>query len=132
MKYLLDTNTLIYAYRGQGKCRDALAQSRSEELVLSSIVVFEVEYGIAKSTNPERLRTYLRQMQERCVQLDWCGASARAAAHLRANLERQGQMIGHYDLLIAGCALAHDLIVVTRNVREFGRVPDLHIENWYD
>lgn len=131
-QYLLDTNTLIYAYRGQGRCREQLALARPADLALSSVVVFEIEYGLAKSTNPVRLRTYLTQVQARCAALNWCEQSATKSAQLRAHLERQGQVIGPYDLLIAGSALAHNLTLVTHNTREFERVPGLRLEDWYD
>ena len=58
--------------------------------------------------------------------------SAKAAGLLRSSLEGKGNLIGPYDLLIAGIALAHNLTVITRNTREFARVPGLRVENWYE
>lgn len=58
--------------------------------------------------------------------------SARQAAKTQAHLERCVTPIGNLDTLIAGIALAHDLTLVTHNTREFDRVPDLRVENWYD
>ena len=59
-------------------------------------------------------------------------ACAQAAAKVRAYLESQDTPIGPIDTMIAGTALAHDLTVVTRNVREFSHVPGLKVENWYE
>jgi tRNA(fMet)-specific endonuclease VapC len=101
-------------------------------LAISSILVYEIEYGLVKSSNPDRLRTFLSQVQQRYVALDMCSKSAVKAGQLRGYLEQQGQIIGPYDLLIAGIAVAHDLTIVTRNTREFERVPGLRVENWYD
>lgn len=58
--------------------------------------------------------------------------SAEAAGLLRSSLESKGNLIGSYDLLIAGIAIAHNLTAITRNTREFARVPGLRVENWYD
>lgn len=131
-KYLLDTNILLYAYRNQGQCRVKLAQTPTADVAINSILVYEIEYGLLKSNNPNRLRTFLSLMQQRHVTLDMCTQSAVKAGQLRALLESQGQIIGPYDMLIAGIALAHDLTIVTRNTREFERIPGLRVENWYD
>lgn len=131
-KYLLDTNILLYAYRNQGQCRTRLAATPTADLAISSVLVYEIEYGLVKSNNPKRLRTFLSLMQQQYVTLDMCTLGAVKAGQLRAFLESQGQIIGPYDLLIAGIALSHDLTIVTRNTREFERVPGLRVENWYE
>ena len=131
-RYLLDTNILLYAYRDQGQCRARLAQTPSDDLAISSILVYEIEYGLVKSNNPNRLRTFLSQIQLRYTIFDVCVESAIKAGQIRGHLEQRGQIIGPYDLLIAGIALAHDLTVVTRNTREFERVAGLQVENWYE
>jgi tRNA(fMet)-specific endonuclease VapC len=131
-RYLLDTNILLYAYKDQGQCRTRLAQTPADDLAISSILVYEIEYGLVKSSNPDRLRTFLSQVQQRYVALDMCSKSAVKAGQLRGYLEQQGQIIGPYDLLLAGIAVAHDLTIVTRNTREFERAPGLRVENWYD
>lgn len=132
MKYLLDTNILIYAFKGQGHCRERLAQTQGEDLCLSTVTVFELEYGLAKSTAPARLRHYLDGMTQRCHLLDMHPEAAQHAAAVRAFLEKQGQPIGTCDLLIAGTALAHGLTLVTHNTREFSRVPGLQLEDWFE
>ena len=129
--YLLDSNTLIYGYREQGQCRARMEAVGAASIVLTSVVVFEIEYGIAKSSNPRRLRNYLDGLTHQCMLLAWDNACAAAAAGIRATLERQGRPIGHYDTLIAGCAMAHDLTVVTHNTREFSRIAGLRVEDWY-
>ncbi len=130
--FLLDTNILLYAFKGTGKCREHIARVPPQTLALSSITVFEIEFGLAKSTNPDLLRKFLDGVQKRSQLLDLDRASATHAGQLRAHLARLGQPIGPYDLLIAGTALAHNMTLVTRNTREFERVPGLRVENWYD
>ena len=131
-KFLLDTNILLYAFKGQGKCRELINLSPSQSLAISSITVFEIEFGLAKSTNPSHLGAFLAGLQKRCQLLDLDGPSAVQAGRLRAHLASSGRPIGPYDLLIAGIALAHDITLVTRNTREFERVPGLKIENWFE
>ncbi len=130
--YLLDTNILIYAYRHLGGCRERLEAQSASDLSICAINIAEIEYGIAKSSRPEGLRLFLSNIQARYALQPMSVEAACQAGQLRAVLERQGQPIGAYDLLIAGVALANKLTVVTRNVREFARVPNLKVENWYD
>ena len=130
--YLLDTNILIYAYRHLGRCRERLETQSASDLSICAINIAEIEYGIAKSSRPEGLRLFLSNIQARYALQPMSVEAACQAGQLRAVLERQGQPIGAYDLLIAGVALANNLTVVTRNVREFARVPNLKVENWYD
>ncbi|MEO6322373.1 MAG: type II toxin-antitoxin system VapC family toxin [Polaromonas sp.] len=130
--YLLDTNILIYAYRHLGGCRERLDAQSASDLSICAINIAEIEYGIAKSSRPEGLRLFLSNIQARYALQPLSVEAACQAGQLRAVLERQGQPIGAYDLLIAGVALANNLTVVTRNVREFARVPNLKVESWYD
>ena len=130
--YLLDTNTLIYAYRNLGNCRAKLEAYQPSEICICPISVAEIEYGIAKSVRPEALRLFLADIQNRYALQAISYAAASQAGQLRAVLDRQGMPIGPYDLLIAGVALANDLTLVTRNTREFSRVPKLKLDSWYD
>ena len=131
MKYLLDTNILVYAYQNRGGCRQRLDQHDATRVHICPINVFEIERGIAKSVRPQALRLFLSDTLARYVQAPLDIAAAQHAGQLRATLERQGQPIGPYDLLIAGIALAHDLTLVTHNTAEFARVPSLKLEDWY-
>lgn len=129
---LLDTNILIYAHKGQGRCREYIEAAGPEALAISTISLYELEYGLAKSGAPQRLRMFLQGITQRSRTLDLDAAAAAQAGRLRAQLESRGQVIGPYDLLIAGTALAHDLTLVTRNTREFSRIQALRLQNWYD
>jgi len=103
---------------------------RPEDIAISSITVAELEYGVAKSRrqaqNKESLVRFLRYFEL----LDFDQASAEHYGTIRASLEESGHPIGPMDMLIAAEARAYDLIVVTDNVREFERVPNLTVENW--
>ncbi len=132
MSLLLDTNILIYAYRNQGRCRARLDAQAPDTVFLSAISALEMELGLAKSARPDAMQRFWQDALERHRLLAFDLEASRHAGRLRAHLETAGTPIGPYDLQIAGIALAHGLTVVTRNTREFARVPGLRVENWYD
>jgi len=129
--YLLDTNTLIYFFKGQGSVAEHLLALSPQQIAIPSIVLFELEYGIARSSSPEKRASQLKELVSLIQVLPFTSKEAQMAAQLRAELARTGQPIGPFDVLIAGTALAHQAILVTRNEKEFGRVSGLKIENWY-
>ena len=130
--YLLDTNTLIYFFKQQGQVATHLKNTDASQIAIPSVVLFELEYGVLRSTRPEAQRKGMDAALRayRVVGLDY--NSAKSAAWIKHTLEVGGTPIGHLDQLIAGIALANDLTLVTRNTREFARVPGLKVENWYD
>jgi tRNA(fMet)-specific endonuclease VapC len=129
--FLLDTNILVYAYRNQGACRQRLEAADVRQVYLCSINVFEIERGIAKSQRPQALQLFLDDALARFPMLTLDIAASQCAARVRSHLEAREQMIGPYDVLIAGIALAHQCTLVTRNTAEFSRIDGLNVENWY-
>lgn len=130
--YLLDSNILIYWFKGLGNVARNIERHPAHTIKIPTPALFELEYGTAKSAKPQQQRLKIDQVM-RCFEimpLDY--ASAKQAGLLRGSLEGQAATIGPYDLLIAGIAIANQFIVVTRNQREFARVPNLKVENWYD
>ena len=131
MQYLLDTNICIYIIKGQPEA--TIARFRREPLNsigISSITLAELQYGIAKSAFPERNKSALGKFLLPLIVLPFDSAASQHYGSLRAELERQGKPIGALDMLIAAHALSENLIVVTNNETEFGRVPGLRMENW--
>jgi len=131
MKYFLDTNICIYVMNKRPAAIIAkFSEFPPQEIAISVIVVSELQYGVAKSSRPQRnqqlLDAFLRPFQ--IVPYD--KAAAHAYGTIRATFEKKGQPIGQEDLLIAAHALAADLTLVTNNEAEFRRIPDLRIENW--
>ncbi|MBI5895891.1 MAG: type II toxin-antitoxin system VapC family toxin [Desulfobacterales bacterium] len=129
--YILDTNTLIYFFKGIGNISKHLLAQEPTNIGIPSVVLFEIESGIAKSISPEKR---LRQMQSltSVVHILPLGKEeASCAALIRAKLEAQGQPIGPYDLLIAGTAMANKGILITHNIKEFCRIDTLQVEDWY-
>lgn len=129
--YLLDTNTLIYVFKNEGNVAQQLLRKSRFDIVIPILAVYELEVGIAKSQAPERRRQQLAQLLEWVRVIPLGLEEARQAAHARALLEQQGAPIGPIDVLIAGMALAQAAILVTRNTREFRRIPSLQVEDWY-
>ena len=131
MKYLLDTNTLIYYFKGLGNVKERLLVCQPSEIVLSSVVYYELQVGILKSTSPQKRIAQLAILKNQVSWVDFDEKSAEATARIRVELERIGKPIGSYDVQIAGMAVANDLILVTHNTGEFGRVSGLKLEDWF-
>lgn len=129
--YLLDTNTLIYFFKGMGEVSKNMFLHSPGNIAISSIVVYELEVGIAKSTNPNKRVKQLSQLLEQINIINFTQKEAKESAKIRAKLEKSGTPIGAMDLLIAGTALAHNHTLITRNLKEFKRIPNLKCESWY-
>ena len=130
--HLLDTNTLIYFFKGQGRVAERLLTMAPSALGVPAPVLYELEYGLARSNAPEKRRTQLAEFLRSARLIDFDANCAQAAGKLRAELEFAGQPIGPLDGLIAGTALAHGATLVTHNTREFARIAGLRLEDWYD
>jgi len=129
--YFLDTNTLIYFFKGIGNVANILLSKAPKDIFVPSIVLYELEVGIAKSTKPKKRKTQLESLISRINISSFDAQEARVAATIRANLESNGIPIGPYDTLIAGTALSNNATLVTHNTKEFRRVKGLNIEDWY-
>lgn len=129
--YVLDTNTLIYFFKGSESVSRTLLSLPPKEIGIPSIVVYELEVGIAKSKSPRKRLKQLEEMLSIISVLPFTAKEARSSAVIRAQLERKGIPIGPIDMLIAGTALAHQAILITHNIQEFTRIDKLQIEDWY-
>lgn len=129
--YVLDTNTLIYFFKGLGAVAGHLLSKPPQDIGLPAIVLFELEVGIALSSYPEKRKSQLLEMLSVVQTLPFGGPEARAAAAIRVDLGKRGLLIGPYDILIAATALAHKSILVTHNTKEFKRINGLPLEDWY-
>lgn len=132
MGYLIDTNILIYFFKNMGGVREHISRQQDTDIHLCTPVLWELLTGAYKAERPDTQLKKIAFVRQRFRVHAFDEASADAAARARAQLERLGTPIGNTDTLIAGIALAHQLTLVTRNTREFGRVDGLHVENWFD
>ena len=119
---LLDTNTVVYFFKGVGRVAENLLATPPREVAVPAVVAYELEVAVAKSDSPLRRRAQLDELLSRVTVLPFGLDEARSAATIRAALERAGTPIGPLDTLIAGTAVAHHATLVTHNTREFGRV----------
>ena len=129
--YILDTNTLIYYFKGQGQVAENFANVSAQEISIPTIVLFELQVGIAKSTSPAKRTQQLQELMSRVNLVLFDREAALAAAKIRAELEQQGTPIGQMDVLIAGTAIALQATLVTHNIKEFSMVSGLTIVDWY-
>lgn len=130
MSYTLDTNTLSYYLRGEGRVSERLRALSPQQLSLPAIVVYEVNFGLRRASRRVQLEGFARMVQVMTV-LPFDTEAADHAARIRVELEEAGTPIGPTDLLIAATARRHGRILVTHNRREFDRVSGLTIEDWY-
>ena len=129
-RYLLDTDTCIDLLRGNEIVILRAKQASPDACAVSSVTVYELLVGAAKSTRPERESAKVHLFVSTMHQQPFDAAAAQRTAHVRAALERDGRMIGPYDVMLAGQALALGLRLVSSNLREFERVDGLKSESW--
>ena len=129
--YLLDTNICIYAINGRSpKIINTFKSLPIGEIALSAVTLAELEYGASKSTRRDHNRLMLMGFASPFKILQFDSRDAELFGILRVYLERAGTPLGPYDLQIASQALARNCVLVTNNVREFERIPNLKTENW--
>ena len=130
MRYLLDTNTCIAAMRHHALVLQRLAALTPTDCAVSSITAYELYTGIQKCGDPAKELAKVNLLLATVSELAFDGPAAQEAGRIRALLESQGNMIGAYDVLLAGHARSAGLTLVSANTGEFSRVPGLHLEDW--
>ncbi len=135
MRYLLDTDSLSYFFRGEGQIARRLRTVTPADVGLPAPVLYESRHGMLRMSSGARQAALLAALDRAIDTLDvvpFDASAAEAAARARAQLEALGVGIGPIDVQIAGIALATSATLITRNVREFSRVAGLLVDNWYD
>ena len=129
-KYLLDTNIVIYVLKRRPKEVLEIFNRNASRMAISSITLSELINGAEKSPNVDK---NLEAIEEFVSHLDVLPYDAKASQHygqIKAALEKRGEIIGENDIHIAAHAISQGLILVTNNLREFKRDPNLALENW--
>jgi len=130
LKYLLDTNIVIYVLKRRPVEVLEIFNTNASRMAISSITLSELIYGAEKSINVDK---NLEAIEEFISHLEVLSYDAKASQHygqIKAALEKKGEVIGENDIHIAAHAISQGLILVTNNLREFKRVPNLALENW--
>jgi len=130
MKFLLDTDTCIYALKQNAAVLGRLLAQRPEDISVSVITEAELRTGAAKSSSAAKTLRLVENFLHPLTVLDFTSSDAAMYAQVRAKLERAGTPIGPLDTLIAAQAVAHKLVLVSTNLREFGRISGLQVQNW--
>ncbi|SRR5712691_9550686 len=130
MRYLLDANVVIALLNDTtSKPARRAKRERPGDIAISAIVAHELFYGAFKSRRTTQNVALVDAL--RFAVIDFDKEDARQAGSIRAVLASKGTPIGPYDVLVAGQAMARNLILVTHNADEFRRVPGLRIEDWH-
>jgi tRNA(fMet)-specific endonuclease VapC len=127
---MLDTNLCVRLLRDRPQGLRNRFNAEAANLCISSIALYELLYGAAKSARPEHNRSEVENFVSRIAVLDFDDDAASHAGEIRASLQAQGKLIGAYDLLIAGHARSRGFLLVTGNLDEFRRVDGLRCEDW--
>jgi tRNA(fMet)-specific endonuclease VapC len=128
--YMLDTNICIDMLRAKDEALLHYLKPNRENLCISAITLAELEHGVARSAYPEENARALAALLVIFKVLSFDACAAGCFGEIKTDLQRQGIIIGPYDLLIAAHAKARDAVLVTNNMREFKRVTGLVLENW--
>lgn len=133
MKYMLDTNICIYIIKNKPvRALEIFNALDVGDVCISSITLSELQYGVYKSQFPDRNKLALASFLTPINVLPFSDQASIFYGQIRADLEKKGQIIGAYDLLIAAHALSANLILVSNNIKEFRRIPNLSLKNWAD
>jgi tRNA(fMet)-specific endonuclease VapC len=128
--FMLDTDSVSFALRGQGSVGTQIVEHRPSELCVSSITVAELRYGAARR-NSARLHELIDAFMTNVAVLPFDETCAAHFGELAAELSARGTPIGEFDVLIAAHAIAAEAILVTNNVKHFTRIRALKVENWF-
>ena len=112
--------------------KNAIVPCTPQDVAISTITLFELQYGAERSQYPKRSKDALAKFLSPLNLIDPDRSTAIESAIIRAQLEKKGIPIGPYDLLIAGIARSRGMTLVTNNIKEFERIVSLHLENWVE
>lgn len=129
MRYMLDTDTVSFALRGQGRVGVRLLEHRPSDCCISTMTLAELRYG-ADLRRSRKLHRLIDTFADTIAPVPFDRAGADRFGKVAAALSRSGTPIGPFDTAIAAHALSLELILVTNNLKHFGQVSGLRVENW--
>ena len=130
LKYLLDTNIVIYVLKRRPKEVLEIFNRNASRMAISSITLSELIFGAEKSPNVDKNLEAIEEFVSHLDVLPYDAKASQPSGQIKAALEKRGEIIGENDIHIAAHAISQGLILVTNNLREFKRVPNLALENW--
>lgn len=129
MTYLLDTNIVIFFFKGRQSVLNKLDEVGIENCFISEITLAELKYGAAFSQNPSRHSEQIEELLQYITVIPITNCIDLFATE-KARLRKTGQLIDDFDLLIGATAIANDMTLVTNNLKHFERISDIEIEDW--
>jgi len=128
--YLLDTDTVIYSLKGHPVVERNVRRHLHDPIKISVITLMELYYGAHKSQRVTANLAKVRKLEKELEVIPAGNEQAEIFGMQKAELEKSGAPLDDFDLILASCALAHNLILVTNNTRHFQRIEGLEIVNW--
>ena len=128
--YLLDTGTVIYSFKGHEAVQKNLADHIDDSMALSVITLIELYYGAYKSEKKASNLSKIKILEKSFEIIPSGSESAEIFGMLKSDLETSGNPLDDFDLIIAACAMTHNLTLVTNNYRHFERIDGLKLANW--
>lgn len=128
--YLLDTNTIIFSLKGHPVLKENLQRHLNDPLQISIVTCLELYYGAYKSQRVTGNLAKVKKIEETMEVIPVGTDVAEIFGRLKAQLELKGTRLDDLDLLIAACALTHNLTLVTNNEKHFRRIEGLKMTNW--
>jgi predicted nucleic acid-binding protein len=128
--YLLDTDIVIYSLKGHSAVKKNLERNLHAALKISIVTLMELYYGAYKSQKVASNIGKIKRIEDAVEIIALGRESAEIFAMLKTDLEKSGIPLDDFDLILAACALSHDLVLVTNNVKHFQRIQGLKFENW--
>ena len=130
MTWLLDTNVCIAAMRGNPQVMQKLEAVAPTDCGISTVTLYELFSGVERCRHPHTERRKVECFAAPLHLLPFDADAAAQTARIRWHLEKAGNLIGPYDLMLAGQALSLGVTLVTHNTGEFQRVPGLTLADW--
>lgn len=131
MKYILDTDILIYFLKGYEQVVTHFINTPPEKISTTIINHTELLFGAYNSERKKQNLTKVRPFLDKIDILPFCKDASVIFAEQKASLKKSGKLIDDMDLMIASIALKHQYVLVTNNTKHFERIKKLKIENWY-
>lgn len=131
MNYLIDTCVISDFFKKIPSIVEKFKELSPKQIYISATTVMEIEYGLSLHADREKkIRPLWEQLLKHTQVIPFSYACALSAATIRSKLKNAGLPIGPYDILIAGTAMANDMIMVTSNFKEFNRIAGIIVEDW--
>ncbi|HHL19441.1 MAG TPA: type II toxin-antitoxin system VapC family toxin [Thiothrix sp.] len=128
--YLLDTDTLIYSLKGHKVIKKQLFLHRNDVLKISIITLMELYYGAYKSQQVSANLAKVRRIETSFEAIPVKQEAVEVFARTKAHLELRGNRLDDFDLMIAACAMSHNLTLISNNTKHFQRIEGLKLDNW--